>query len=86
MTSKDQVKGLSKSDRSTTVFVDPFDTGSGSLKPEGATPKCRSTVLTNRRHSRAGSTRSPLDASESRKICAGCERGAKEASTGEQTE
>ena len=32
MTSKDQVKGLSESDRSTTVFVDPFDTGSGSLK------------------------------------------------------
>ena len=29
---KDQVKGLSESDRSTTVFVDPFDTGSGSLK------------------------------------------------------
>jgi hypothetical protein len=32
LTSKDQVKGLSESDRSTTVFVDPFDTGSGSLK------------------------------------------------------
>jgi hypothetical protein len=29
MTSKDPVKGLSESDRSITVFVDPFDTGSG---------------------------------------------------------